>query len=193
MSRQRGPQCDGRSRRDDRFGELYHRYYRAVRDYCRRRVANDVVDDAVAEVFLTAWRRLDDVPDGDAALIWLFAVAYRVIGHEWRSTTRRRRLEVRMRGVINRPVSAADESVLDDDEVQLVLDAIARLGDTDAEVLLLVAWEHLEVVDIAAVVGIAPNAVDQRLHRARRNLGREYRRLQATPIPTTIAPKGLAR
>jgi RNA polymerase sigma-70 factor (ECF subfamily) len=93
--------------------------------------------------------------------------------------------------------------VLDGDECRLVLDAIARLGATDVEVLLLVAWERLSVVDIAAVLGIAPNAVAQRLHRARRNLGREYRRLQARPIATLtcrhartrtpIAPKGGAR
>ena len=81
-------------------------YYRPIRDYCRRRVAADVVDDAVSEVFLTAWRRLDDVPAGDAALVWLYGVAYRVIGHQWRTTARRRRLDVRMRSVVDRPASA---------------------------------------------------------------------------------------
>jgi hypothetical protein len=43
------------------------------------------------------------------------------------------------------------------------------------------------------VLDIAPNAVAQRLHRARRNLGREYRRLQAQPISTPQAPTGGAR
>ena len=71
--------------------------------------------------------------------------------------------------------------------------AISRLGDTDAEVLRLVAWEHLSVVDIAAVLEIAPNAAAQRLHRARGNLGREYRRLQSRPNPTPDAPTGGAR
>ena len=52
------------------FAELYRRYHRPVHDFCRRRVASDLVDDAVAETFLTAWRRLDDVPAGEAALVW---------------------------------------------------------------------------------------------------------------------------
>jgi RNA polymerase sigma-70 factor (ECF subfamily) len=147
----------------------------------------------VAETFLTAWRRLEDVPAGDEALIWLYGVAYRVIGHQWRSTARRRRLEDRLRSVVRRPASAADESVIDGDEYRLVLDAAARLGDTDAEVLRLVAWEQLSVADTAAVLEIAPNAVKQRLHRARRNLAREYRRLESRQTSTPAAPEGGSR
>jgi RNA polymerase sigma-70 factor (ECF subfamily) len=176
-----------------RFGDLYRRCYRSVRDYCRRRVPTDAVDDVVAEVFLTAWRRLDDVPDGRTGLVWLYGVAYRVIGHHWRTMSRRQRLEVRVRAVADHPAPAADDPVVDGDECRLALDAIARLGDADVEVLLLVAWEQLAVADIAAVLGIAPNAVAQRLHRARRNLGREYRRLQSQRFATPIAPKGGSR
>ena len=98
-----------------------------------------------------------------------------------------------MRSVVSRPASAADESAIDDDERRLVLDAAACLGDTDAEVLRLVAWEQLGVVDIATVLEIAPNAVKQRLHRARRNLAREYRRLESRPRSTPDAARGGAR
>jgi RNA polymerase sigma-70 factor, ECF subfamily len=167
------------------FAQLYRRFHRPVRDFCRRRVASDLVDDAVAETFLTAWRRLNDVPAGAEALVWLYGVAYRVIGHQRRSTARRRRLENRLRSVVSRPASAADESIINGAEYRLVLTAAARLGDSDAEVLRLTAWERLSVAEVAAVLGIDPNAAKQRLHRARRNLGREYRRLQsqlATPV-----------
>jgi DNA-directed RNA polymerase specialized sigma24 family protein len=122
------------SREDALFAEIYRRYYRSIRHFCRRRVANDLVDDAVAETFLIAWRRLEDVPAGDEALIWLYGVAYRVIGHQWQSTARRRRLEDRLRAVARRPASAADESVIDGDEYRLVLDAAARLSHTDADI-----------------------------------------------------------
>ena len=95
------------------FAELYRRHHRAVRDFCRRRVAGDGVDDAVAEGFLMAWRRFHDVPARDeAALVWLYGVAYRVIGHQWRSTARRRRLDGRLRSVVHRPASGADEAVI---------------------------------------------------------------------------------
>ncbi len=176
-----------------RFAELYDAHLRAIRAYCRRRLAGHLVDDAVAEIFLTAWRRIDDVPQGDQALVWLYAVAYRVVGHQWRSLARHRRLEERLRSLVHRPDPTADESIDEDDDRRLVLAAAARLGDTDAEVLRLSAWEHLPIAAVAAVLQIDPNAVKQRLHRARQNLAREFRRMQSLQMSTPIAPTGGVR
>ena len=178
---------------DTRFAELYRRYYRPIHAYCRRRLASDAVDDAVAEVFLTAWRRLPEVPDGDSALMWLYRAAHHVVSNHWRGAARYRRLKARLRTVVDQPTLPADETVLDHDACRIVLDAIARLGRTDVEVLLLTAWERLSVAEIAVVLNISPNAVAQRLHRAHRNLGREYRRLQPQPISTPEAPTGGTR
>ena len=177
-------------REDEAFRELYDRCYRSIRDFCRRRVPMDAVDDAVAETFLTAWRRRGDLPAGDDALVWLYRVAYRVVGHQWRSTKRRRRLEYRLQAVGPPTSPTADESAIDASERRLVLVAAARLHATDAEVLRLAAWEQLPVADIASVLQITPNAVKQRLHRARRNLASEYRRLESRPLPTPDAPEG---
>ena len=183
-----------RSREQTLFASLYHRHYRAIKDFCRRRVPKDVVDDVVAETFLTAWRRIDDIPRGDQGLLWLYGVAYRVIGHHWRSAARRRRLEDRMQVINGGVASAADDAVVDADQRRLVLDAAARLSDTDADVLRLAAWEQLSIADIAAVLGIAPNAVNQRLHRAKQHLGREYRKLESgTHKSTPEDPKGGVR
>jgi RNA polymerase sigma-70 factor (ECF subfamily) len=183
-----------RSREETLFAALYQRHYRAIRDFCRRRVPRDVVDDVVAETFLTAWRRIDDVPRGDQGLLWLYGVAYRVIGHHWRSAARRRRLEDRMHVINGGSASEADDPVVIADQCRLVLDAAARLSETDADVLRLAAWEQLSTADIAQVLGIAPNAVKQRLHRAKQHLGREYRKLESgTHKSTPEAPKGGVR
>ena len=183
-----------RSREETLFASLYHRHYRAIRDFCRRRVPRDVVDDVVAETFLTAWRRIDDVPRGDQGLLWLYGVAYRVIGNHWRSAARRRRLEDRLRVIDGGAASTCDDTVVVADQRRLVLDAAARLNAKDADVLRLSAWEQLSTADIAAVLGIAPNAVKQRLHRAKQHLGREYRKLESgTHKSTPEAPKGGVR
>ena len=193
MSVGRGTAGPARSDDELRFAELYDRCRGAIVDYCRRRVAADDVDDAVAETFLAVWRRIDDVPTGAASLVWTYGVAYRVVGHHWRGAARQRRVQGRLRLVGSRPAAAADELSVDRDECRVVLAALGRLGETDAEVLRLATWEEFSVADIAAVLGIAPNAVRQRLHRAHGHLAREYERLQAGPTASPASPTGGVR
>jgi RNA polymerase sigma-70 factor (ECF subfamily) len=170
-----------------RFAELYARCRGPIVDYCRRRLASDAVEDAVADTFLVVWRRLDEVPDA-AALLWTYAVAYRVVGHYWRGTARRRRLQVRLNSIAPGSAVAADESCLAGEEGRRVLAALAELSGTDAEVLRLATWEELSVAEISAVLGIVPNAVRQRLHRAHRSLAAEYERLRSCPTSSRANP-----
>ena len=190
MSDSRGAESAAGSAAELRFARLYDLHQRPIRDYCRRRMDAHRVDDAVAGVFLTAWRKLDDVPGDDTARLWLYRVAYRVVGHQWRSLTRRRRLDQRLRSATGRALPGLDEAVIERDEHRLVLVAAARLGHTDGEVLRLSVWEQLSIADIANLLDIEPNAVKQRLHRARRNLAREYRRLDTPSHSTPDALKG---
>ena len=183
----------GPSVAEARFTQLYARFYSPICAYCNRRVRSEAGDDVVAEVFLTMWRRLDEVPDGDAALVWLYGVAYRVIGHQWRSVSRRSRLRSRLQSAESRPVVGADDSGRDDVDSRRVLAALARLNETDAEVLRLDAWEQLSTVSIAAVLKIEPDAARQRLHRARRHLAREYDALLSPPASSSVAPLGGAQ
>ena len=190
MSDSRGVESAAGSAAELRFARLYDLHHRPIRDYCRRRLDADRVDDAVSDIFLTAWRKLDDVPDDDTARLWLYRVAYRVVGHQWRSHTRRRRLHQRLRSTASGPLPGLDEAVIERDEHRLVLRAAAGLGDTDGEVLRLSVWDRLSIADIANLLDIEPNAVKQRLHRARRNLAREYRRLDTPTHSTPDALKG---
>src|SRR4051794_39382842 len=78
--------------------ELFHDNSQSLLGYLLRRTDNpEDASDALAEVMLVAWRRLDDVPAGDEARLWLFGVARRVLANSRRSTERRRRLGERLR------------------------------------------------------------------------------------------------
>lgn len=44
----------------------------------------------VAETFTVAWRRVDELPEGDAATLWLYGVARKVLANHYRGDNRRR-------------------------------------------------------------------------------------------------------
>ncbi len=125
-----------------------------------------------------AWRRLDDVPDGDAGLGWLYGVARRVLANEFRSGRRRRGLLVRLRR--REPeIEPTPETVLvrreQDGEV---VTALSRLRPQDQELLLLALWEQVPHAQIAEMLGCSTQAITQRIYRATRRAAKEYERLE---------------
>jgi RNA polymerase sigma-70 factor (ECF subfamily) len=141
----------------------------------------------VADVFLTAWRRLEDVPvDPVSARVWLYATARRVIANQRRSLRRRRALHDRLA-----QQAAVSRDRLTTGEESLVHDALELLGPRDREVLLLSEWEGLSAAEIAAVVGCLTVTARGRLHRARRRFraafedvrDRDARRAAAARLP----------
>jgi RNA polymerase sigma-70 factor (ECF subfamily) len=149
----------------DRFEALFEAHHRALLAYAARRSPTIAdAEDVVAEVFLVAWRRLDDVPAGDEARLWLYGVARNTVGNQRRGRTRRVRLQTRLEQTADRPPAAAPAPP---PETEPVLDALSRLSPSDQELLRLVAWEELSHAEIAEVMGISVNAVAIRLHRAR--------------------------
>lgn len=154
---------------DTRFGSIYDAHRVALMAYCRRRLPHDAVDDVLADVFLTAWRRIDQIPSG-SELVWLYGVARNVAANQQRSFIRRSRLRARVQS--RRLDAAPDTAAVRIDEDHAVLDALATLSEPDQEVLRLRAWEELNSAEIGVVLGISTSAVDMRLSRARRRLER---------------------
>jgi RNA polymerase sigma factor (sigma-70 family) len=163
--------------RERRFDTLFAAYGSDVVAYCgwRAATASDA-QDATAEVFLTAWRRLDDVPEGDAARVWLYATARRVLANQRRSSRRRVALNERL---ALEAESAPQESPALDPEEALVHEALARLGSRDREVLLLAEWEGLSPAEIARVLGCLTVTARGKLHRARRRFRAVFEELLA--------------
>jgi RNA polymerase sigma-70 factor, ECF subfamily len=160
--------------RGRRFEELFGAYAADVVDYCGWRADSESdAQDAVAEVFLTAWRRLDDVPRGDAARVWLYATARRVVANQRRSTRRRAALAERV------TLTAPPQAPPGDPEEPLVHEALRQLNPIDREVLLLSEWEGLSPAQIASVLRCPKVTARGRLHRARRRFRSTFERLTA--------------
>lgn len=145
-----------------RFDALYREHVPAIAAYCRGRTRSiGDAEDAVAEVFLIAWRRLDDVPANSKARPWLYATARRVLANQARGRSRRDMLTGKL--VAERP----DDGVSDDPLTTRVREALSALGSRDREILLLAEWEGLSPAEIAQTLGELAVTIRVRLHRAR--------------------------
>lgn len=147
------------------FEALYDRCAAAVLSYCLRRTTSELAEDALAETFAVAWRRRDAIPT--EPLPWLYGVARKVLANQRRSA--RRQAAVAHRLVETTPAPSAEETP---EPSRRVLAALSQLGETDRELLLLVAWEGLKPAEAARALGITPARCRVRLHRARRRLER---------------------
>lgn len=151
---------------EERFGALFESTHVALLGYAVRRVADPAdAADVVAETFLVAWRRLDDVPVGEQARPWLFGVARHVLANHYRGKRRRVALADRLRDSLREVVPPHE--VTDPTAVEVALE---RLPEDDRELLRLVAWEELAREEIALAMGMSRGAVRVRLHRARTRL-----------------------
>lgn len=140
-----------------------------VMAYARRHVGDQQAQDVVAETFLAAWRRWDDVPD--PAVAWLLVTARQVMGNQHRSARRRKDLADRIFLLDSVATTAGDtlEAVLRRREA---LEQLARLSEQHREALLLVTWDGLTTGQAAGVLGMRPAAFRRRVSRARAALDR---------------------
>lgn len=132
--------------------------------YVLRRTDPEEARDVMAETFTVAWRRLEQVPDGDGALPWLLGTARKLLAN------RRRAAANRARGAEVGPRAAIHDHADDVVGTAALVAAFNRLGDGDREVLGLVAWDDLRPAEAAAVLGCSAATFSVRLHRARRRL-----------------------
>jgi RNA polymerase sigma factor (sigma-70 family) len=164
--------------RPDRRGEpwftaLYAAHYPDVVRYGVRRLSD--VDSSVElaqEVFEVAWRRRTEVPD--YGLPWLYGVARRLLANHWRAQRSRPKTY---------PLTGVEAESSGGSAADLRADlraALARLSDTDQEILCLVGWEQLSIAEAADVLGTSRTAAKVRLHRARKRLAAAL----AAPVPT---------
>lgn len=167
-----GPHTDESAR----FHEIAGQVFEPVQRYLLRRVPREDAEDALSEVMLTVWRRLNDIPD-DRALPWCYGVARRTLANQRRGRARSLRLVERLS---SEPSSHHPDPADTTHDPALEL-ALESLGESEREILRLWAWEQLEPRELALVLGISPNAATLRLSRAKKKLAelihRQDRRL----------------
>lgn len=157
----------------EHFRALFDEHAQSVLAYLPRRLSEPAdAADVLAEVFVVAWRRIDEVPAGEDGRPWLFGVARLTLQNERRRQRRGRALAARLRAELG---AQPDRLVLLDRSAQDVGNALNRLSVGDRELLMLVGWDGLTPAQAAVALGTSPGAVRVRLHRARQRLRLEFR------------------
>lgn len=167
-----------------RFDELYRANYPDMFRYVLRRMpagsrADDAADTA-AEVFTTAWRRIEKIPPPPEDRLWLYGVARKTVNRQLRGRIRRERLELRLQteARIARVEGEAPTFEAPSFTEERVAVALAQLRSADREVIYLVLWDGLDNEQAGRVLGCSTNTVAVRLHRARARLS------ESTPVPS---------
>lgn len=152
----------------------------------RRSATPEDAADVISETYLIAWRKLEKVPAGDGARLWLFGVAANVLR---RGAEHQRSSEALIERLRNEPSNAVqDEPAAHEDQTSRVLRAgLARLPARDREILTLTAWEGLTPKQIAAATGLPTRVVRVRLHRARARLARRLAQIKPNTLDAETA------
>jgi len=133
-----------------------------LRYFVRRVTPREDAADCLAETLLVIWRRWSRVPgDDDAALSWAFGVAANVLANQRRGRLRQSRLADRLRSEVREVYVVADGRVAE---------AIATLGQKDAELVRLIGWDGFGVAEAGAILGLSAAAARTRYSRARTRL-----------------------
>lgn len=155
---------------EEKLEGLWDEHLTALVLYAMRRCAcrQDAMD-VVAEVYLVAWRKIDKVPAGPEARLWLFTVARMVLANQRRGEVRRTRLAQRLLAEVQVYVPASTEVPYG---AALLQSALSELTETSRDLMVLVTQDGLTTAEAARVLGIPASTARVRLHRARSQIRR---------------------
>jgi RNA polymerase sigma-70 factor (ECF subfamily) len=138
--------------------------------FVRRVTVREDAADLLAELYLVVWRRRSAIPQQpDAARMWMYGVARKVLGRHRRSRGRRDALASRLR----EQLAAHPEPAVDDDSARRVRELVGTLAPLDREIVGLAYWEGFSFVEIATILGMPTATVRSRHARAKARMRAE--------------------
>ncbi|GAA2750082.1 sigma-70 family RNA polymerase sigma factor [Amnibacterium kyonggiense] len=152
------------------FGVVFDRFAPRVQRHLHRLLqSTQDVEDALAIVFLEAWRKRATVRVVDGSPVpWLLVTATNVANNVRRSGRRYQALLDRLPPVL--PTDGGFDAV----EESEVVAAMRLLSIADQQVLTLCVLEEWSEREAAAALQVRPGTVKSRLHRAKRRLADRF-------------------
>ena len=178
----------GRDQREAKLEALHDANAADLLSYFGRRVSIPAdAADLLSETFVVAWRRIDRMPaDPEQARMWLFGVAWRVLGNAVRGSNRHADLTLKLRQHLEtRPTETTDPATLE------VREALDRLPSDQRELVRLILWDGFTLPQAATILGTSESTARGRYQRARIRL-RELLRpdVSAITAPASQSKEG---
>jgi RNA polymerase sigma factor (sigma-70 family) len=157
------------------FRELYEdELDRTWRVLARLGVADSAIEDAVQDVFVTAFRSWYRLRDSTLRHAWLMGIARRIAFRYRRGNQRHARKLDAMGAIATAPAPGPEEALQREQGRARLLEFIAALDAPRRDAFVLGELEELDRKELGAVLGINPNTAYSRLASARRDFARRF-------------------
>ena len=152
------------------FEQLLAEQRTAVERYVRFRLSSrSDADDVLQEIYLTAYRRFDQLQNKDAFKAWLISIARSRCTDYFREKAAQ--LEIPLEAMETQTLSVSRRGLT---EQATVRETLSLLGDKDKQILYLFFWKELPQAEIARRLHIPVGTVKSRLHTAKQNFKSKY-------------------
>ncbi len=167
--------CHAQGGEEAAFAKLFDLYHAPITGYLYRLVGDrEVANDLAQDTFLKAYRALERTGPELNFRAWL----YRIATNTALSYHRRRRLVRWLPFGAAMPEPGGDMQLAETvGERELIDAALRRITPSQASLLLLRHQQGLSLEELAAALGVAPNAAKARLFRARAAFVQAYEAL----------------
>jgi len=150
----------------DAFGELYERYVTKIYRYIYYRTGNQHdAEDLTARVFFRAMAHIENYTErGVPFQAWLYRIAHNLVANWHRDRARRKIIPLEEFVAVLHSDSPAEQAE-DQEEREMLLEAIRRLPEERQQLILLKFVEHLSNAEIGKIMERTEGAIKSLYHR----------------------------
>ena len=172
---------------ENAFATLVGKYHQQVHAHALRKIGDfQIAEDIVQETFLQVYQKLETLEDPTQFTRWLHQIANRrCIAQFRKNKIQTEPLEETDISEIeteaySRYIAAEHEKTSAEAQRDLVEKLLAKLKESDREVITLHYFEEMTSSEIGTFLGVSENTIKSRLHRARQQLKKYESMIQET-------------
>lgn len=166
------------------FSYLYEQNVKRIFNYIYYRIGSEAdAEDLTARVFHRAFAHINKYEDkGIPFSAWLYRIAHNLTANWYRDNQRRREVSLEDHIEIPHQSELPERAIEQDQEKELLLNAIRRLPADRQQLILLKFLEDLSNGQIAVIMGRTEGAIKSLYHRSLISLRKELKQVSGRQV-----------